>query len=163
MDGHTVFLLAIIAVQLYSVANEIRSLMDSDDASGYFQTLSTNGINVICTSLTAMYATRLHRIRHSLSRIERSLQNTVVDVRNNNDNVEDSPDGARWPVRYQTRAWLMLAAAVFGYLKYGQLMESGSGNNAYATAITALLQTVSMFGNYYVTVMFVDYVSFARR
>lgn len=160
MDGHTTFLLTIIAVQFYLTTEEIRSLMANGDASGHLQTLSTNAINVISTSLTAMYSTRLRRIRHSFGRIDRSLQITVVDDHHIHG---DWPDGKRWAVRYQPRAWLMLATIVFGYLKYGQLVESDSDNNAYALAITALLQTLSMTGNYYVTVMFLDHVSFAKR
>lgn len=157
MDGQTAILTAVIVVQLYSTADEVRSLLADNDSVGHLQTLSTNAVSVISTSLTVACGVRLRRIRCSLERVEQSLQlsaavNNVARV-----------TSCRWPVEYRNRAWLAVAVTAFGYLKYGQLMESKFAENAYKTAAVALLSTVSVAGNCYVTVMFVDYVELAKR
>lgn len=162
MDGQAAILTAAIAVQLYSATDEVRSLL-ADDTVGHLQTLSMNAVSVISTLLTVVRTVRLRRIRRSMRRVERSLQAPPA--------TDGFPgtDGRHWPAEYRSRACLAVAVTVFGYLKYGQLMfESaagggGGGGNAYTTAAVALLRTVSVAGNYYVTVMFVDHVILAKR
>lgn len=159
MDGHVVLLCIAISVQVYLAADEVTSVLDDKDVVGHLHTLSTNAINVISTTVTALCTVRLRRIRHSLERVERSLQMVAVDHRRHR-----GCDRPRWPVNYRIRALLTLAVTVFGYLKYGQLrMQVDQEKNAYATVAVALLCTTSMTGNYYVTVMFVEYVFFAKR
>lgn len=152
MDGNTALLCVVIVVQLYTAVAEVRSLLaaDGDDIT-HLDTLSRNAIDVISTLLTAAYGTRLRKLRRSLRNVERTLRHGGVGV------------GSRWPAELRTRAWLTGAAVLFGYLKYGQLTESGVGDSASGRAAEALLRTVSTAGNYYVTVMFVDYVLLARR
>lgn len=168
MDGHVAFLLAAVAVQLFLAADEVRSLMLADDAMGHLHTLSTDVIGVISTLLTAVYSHRLRRVRHSLRRVERSLQidfggGGVIGIRDGG-----GGGGGCWSVPvYCNRAWLAAAVTAFGYLKYGQLMQSddvgGGEQGVYATVASAVLCTVSMAGNYYVIVMFVDHVLLMKR
>lgn len=157
MDGHTAILTAFVVVQLYSAADEIRSMLTDDETVGHLQTLSANTVSVISTSLTVACGVRLRRVRGSLERIERSLQLPAP--------VDDVAGlaGCHWPVEYRNRAWLTAAVTAFGCLKYGQLTESKFSGNAYRTATVALLSTVSVAGKYYVTVMFVDHVELAKR
>ncbi|VVC36516.1 Hypothetical protein CINCED_3A008827 [Cinara cedri] len=159
MNDHVAFLTAVIAVQLYSAFDEIRSLLVDEELAVHLQTLSANAIGVISTLLTAVYSARLRRIRCTLDRVERSLQQTVA-VDGGNDN-----DGAvSWPFGYRARASLALAIVTFGYLKYGQLAaSSGVDASAYVTVAVTLLRTVSMAGHYYVTVMFVGHVYLVKR
>lgn len=158
MDSQTTMLTAVIAIQLYSAADEVRSLLADNDSIGHFQTLSTNAVSVISTLLTVACRVRLRRIRCSLERVEQSLQPSAAMV-----NDVARVTGYHWPVEYCNRAWLTVAVTAFGFLKYGQLMESNVGGNAYKTAVVALIRTVSVAGNYYVTVMFVDQVVLAKR
>lgn len=156
MDGHVALLLAAVVVQLFLAADEVRSLVSADDAIGHLHTLSTDVTGVISTLLTAAYGHRLRRVRHSLRRVERSLQ---IDIGSGG----GCGGGGSVPV-YRNRAWLAAAVAAFGYLKFGQLMQSNGGEQgAFATAVTALLCTASMAGNYYVIVMFVDHVLLTKR
>lgn len=156
MDGNTALLCVVIAVQLYTAVAEVRSLLaaDGDDIS-HLDTLSRNAIDVISTSLTAACGARLRKLRRSLHSVERTLRHGGFGV--------DVGGGGRWPAELRTRAWLTGAAVLFGYLKYGQLTESGVGHSASGRATEALLRTVSTAGNYYVTVMFIDHVLLARR
>lgn len=154
MDGNTALLCVVIAVQLYTAVAEVRSLLAADgDYITHLDTLSRNAIDVISTLLTAAYGTRLRKLRRSLRGVERTLRHGGFGV----------GVGGRWPAELRTRAWLTGAAVLFGYLKYGQLTESGVGVSASGRAAEALLRTVSTAGNYYVTVMFVDCVLLARR
>lgn len=162
MDGHIAFLLAAVVVQLFLAADEVRSLVSADDTIGHLHTLSTDVIGLISTLLTAVYGHRLRRIRRSLRRVERSLQ---VDIGGGGGGGVDVADGAGRSVPvYCNRAWLAAAVAAFGYLKFSQLMQSNGGEQgAYVTAAVALICTVSMAGNYYVIVMFVDHVLLTKR
>ncbi|XP_060846613.1 uncharacterized protein LOC132926283 [Rhopalosiphum padi] len=160
MNGHAV-LFAIIAVQFYLAFDEVRSMWMDDDNAGdgnSLHTVSTNAIGAISMLLTVAFGVRLRHVQHSLSRVERSLQ----VANNQNGECAGVVATGRWSIEYRTRAWLALAVVVFGYLKYGLLMEYGR-KNAIASAVVALLSTISIVGNYYVTLVFVDHVFFAKR
>lgn len=153
MDVHVVLLFAIIFVQLYSIIDEIRSLLINQNVTNHLLALSTNLISLISTILTAVCSYRLRRIRKSLWRVEQSLQIAINKHKVN----------GCWSFEYRARAWLTVAVLVFGYLKYGQLLEFNGEDQRYATIAVTLLRTISMAGNYYVTLMFVDHVFLAKR
>lgn len=156
MDGHVMLLCIVIVAQIYLATDEVKSLLDDKDVVGHLHTLSTNAISVISTSLTALCTARLRLIRHSLERVEKSLQMVTV--------YHNHRGRPRWTINFRVRGCLIIAVAMFGYLKYGQLqMQSGQEKNAYTTVVVAVLCTTSMAGNYYVTVMFVEHVFFAKR
>lgn len=159
MNGHTVLLFAIIAVQLYLAFDEVRSMWDGNDRTHHLHMLSTNMIGAISIFLTALYSVRLRQIQHSLSRVEWSLHVKDDHYRGQCDDVVAV---GHWSIEYRTRGWLALAVVVFGYLKYGLLMEYGR-KSMHVSAFMALLSTISLAGNYYVTLMFVDHVFFAKR
>jgi len=159
MNGHTVLLFTIIAVQLYLAFDEVRSMWFEDDGTNHLHTLSTNMIGAISIFLTALCSVRLRHVQHSLSRVERSLH--VKDNHNLNQ-LDNVVAVGHWSIEYRTRGWLALAIVVFGYLKYGLLMEHRR-KSTYESAVVALLSTISLAGNYYVTLMFVDHVFFAKR
>lgn len=154
MDCRTALLSAAVAVQLFSAVDEVRTLLADEKAVGHMQTLLTNVVSVVSTVLTVACGDRLRRVRRSLDRVEQSVRPVRDAV--------DAADG-----RSRTRAWLAAAVVAFGYLKYGQLTVSDSGRavgeNAYANAAVASLRTISVAGNYYVTAIFVDHVTSARR
>lgn len=157
MDLRTASLSAVIAVQLLSAADEVRSLLTDDKAVGHMQTLLTNAVNVINGLLTAAYSARLRCVRRSLNRVEQYVQQQQQQQQLLRNTADE-----RWHVRYRTAAWLMTAVTAFSYLKYGQLVEL-DGGDAFVTAAVALLRTASAAGNYYVTVIFVDHVLLAKR
>ncbi|XP_025191200.1 uncharacterized protein LOC112591573 [Melanaphis sacchari] len=163
MVRRTVLLLAIIAVQSYLAFEEVRSIWFDDDYDHHYSasmnSLSMNAINAISTLLTVVFGVRLRRIQHSLSRMERSLQ-TKGDA-DGGQCVDVVTSGFR-SIEYRAPAWLALAVVVFGYLKYGMLMKHGR-KTAFRSATVALLSTISIAGNYYVTLKFVDHVYFAKR
>ncbi|KAL5238124.1 hypothetical protein ACI65C_005534 [Semiaphis heraclei] len=158
MNSHTVILFAIIAVQLYLTFDEVWLMWVNDDGTNHVHTLSTNMIGAISIFLTAVYTTRLRQVQHSLSHVEQSLQIKSDNIGQRTDVVEVG----QWSIEYRTRVWLTLAAVMYGYLKYGMLMKLGR-KTARASALLALLSTISLAGNYYVTLMFVDHVFFAKR
>lgn len=153
--------MVVIAVQLYSAFDEIRSLLDDEDTAVHLQTLSTNAIGVGSTLLTALHGARLRRIRCTLHRVERSLHGTATVA---DDDISGHGGAGGWTYGYHARAWLTLAVAAYSYLKYCQLTVSGGyGKSAYVTAAVTLLRTVSMAGHYYVTVMYVGHVFLVKR
>jgi len=119
--------------------------------------VSTNIIGAVSILLTAMCGVQLRHIQHSLSRVQRSLQIKV----NNRDQHADVVAVGHWSIEYRTRGWLVLVVVVFGYLKYGVLMDHGK--SVQLSAVLALLSTISLAGNCYVMLMFVDHVFFAKR
>lgn len=157
MNFQTVLLLAIIPVQLYLVFDEVQLMWVDDDRTIHLHSVSTDMIGAISILLTAMCSVRLRHIQHSLSRVQRSLQIKV----DNRGQQADVVAVGHWSIKYRTRGWLVPAVIMFGYLKYGWLMEHGE--KTAQSGIVALLSTISLAGNYYVTLMFVDHVFFAKR
>lgn len=158
MNDHVTLFIAVIAVQLYSAFDEIRSLLVDEELAVHLQTLSTNAIGVCSTLLTVVHNVRLRRIRCTLDRVERSLQGTATVA---DDRINGHSGTVPWTCGYHAKAWLALAVAAYGYLKYCQLTVSGK--SAYVTAAVTLLRTVSMAGHYYVTVMYVCHVFLVKR
>ncbi|KAF0771009.1 Gustatory receptor [Aphis craccivora] len=151
-------LYAVIVVQMYLMFDEVRSMyVYNDGTSNSMHTLLTNAIGAISTLLTAVFKVRLRHIQHSLSRLERSLQ-----AKGDGGECVGVVTSGHWSIEYRTRVWLALAVVLFGYLKYGMLMEDGR-KDVSASVVVALLNTISIAGNYYVTLLFVDHVFFAKR